>query len=300
MANVYLPARLFVYLSVLLAVIFSIIRLKRNKMCGKEVTLGLRGLNFWDYFDGIYIISGDWVSNKKHADLYHEVDSVGLNGRFNIWPGVRNKKSGHEGAWHAHQTLISHAKLRGQECVLIFEDDVIFSEAFKKSTAQSLRRILKFLGSSVSWEIFFFGSNVVEMQAIEDRQDIVRVQSWALLAYVLNQNGMALFENVSYPQANGGTIDGISRDSRLSFMVYPAIAEHPSSVVSDTTGVQRANNLRAIWRYHAEILYSYATDPKKCWPRTAHLTNFYDVVDPFWETKRPQNLRSKPLMTCRV
>jgi len=200
MANMYAPPRLFFYLGVLLTVVCSTVRLKRNKICGKEATLGLRGLNFWDYFDDIYVISGDWVSNKKRAKLNREAESVRLSGRFKIWPGVRNKKSGHEGAWHAHQALIRNAKSRGKDCVLIFEDDVLFSEAFKKDTAHTLRRVLTFLGSSVSWEIFFFGSNVVKMQAIEDRQDIVRVQSWALLAYVLNQNGMALFVCVYYPK----------------------------------------------------------------------------------------------------
>ena len=291
--------RLLYYLGILLAVLISTVRFKRNKICGKEATLGLRGLKFWDYFDDIYVISGDWASNKKRAKLNHEAESVHLSGRFKIWPGVKNMKSGHEGAWQAHQTLIRNAKSRGKDCVLIFEDDVLFSEAFKKNAPRALRRILTFLGSSVGWEIFFFGSNVFEMQAIEDRQDIVRVQSWALLAYVLNQNGMALFENASYPHANGGTIDGISRDSHSSYMVYPAIAEHPSGVFSDTTGSRRGNNLRSVWKYHAEILYSYATDPKKCWPRTAQLTNFGDVLDPLWETKRPQNLRSQPVLTCK-
>ena len=247
------------------------------------------------YFDQIYIISGNWTTIARQEHWKREMESVGITlDKIQVWQGVLDPVNGHRGAWLAHNSLIKRALALKQDCVLIFEDDVEFTTYFRRNARSLSRSVLKFLGNADSWEIFFLGSNSVEMQAVSGSGVFVRLHSWALLAYVLSSKGMSLFHH-DYPNAFGRTIDGISFSSNYAFGIFPSVAVHPSGSYSDTDKRKRETDLQTRWSYNEEILHTYAVDPKKCWPTVAKLENFGNIDKRWYKSK---NVSLQPVVTC--
>ena len=259
-------------------------------------TIGLSGLHPWDCFDQKCVSAGNWTAIARKKALEIELHKVGLTShrKPKIWQGTLDLKNGHRGAWRAHQSLITNPEI-ASDCMLVFEDDAKFTPEFVRNRRQILRKTIKFMSGTSPWDIFFLGSNPVQMQRLENIENVVRLHSWALFAYVVSDTGRALFANRTFPRATGGTIDGISHDSNFAFGVYPSVAIHPSGVYSDTLGSRRSFNLSMMWSRNEELLFEYASDPKKCWPRMAEISNFGAIYSEWYATRKKIY---DPLMIC--
>jgi hypothetical protein len=286
---------LFCRVTFILLTLFLADYFKERKSC-KSAIFGLRGIEPWAFFDQIYVIQGNWTGAARKEALENELQKVGLDSprRLQAWPGMFDSNSGHRGAWYAHQSLLGNPRT-GRDCVLVFEDDVKFTTQFVRNRRQILRNIIKFLSATSRWDIFYLGSNPVQMQRLESMENVVRLHSWALFAYIISDSGRALFAKRQFPRATGGTIDGISHDSKYAFGVYPSVAIHPSGTYSDTLGGRRSANLSMVWRCNEELLFEYASNPIKCHPRMSEISNFGDVNPKWYETR---NKTYEPLMVC--
>jgi hypothetical protein len=60
-------------------------------------------------------------------------------------------------------------------------------------------------------------------------------------------------------------------------------------------GSRRSFNLSVMWSRNEELLFEYASDPRKCWPRVAEISNF-GAINPDWYATRKKAY--EPLMIC--
>ena len=273
------------------SIVFLAFLKKDNSTC-RTATFYLRGTDPWAYMSGIYVISGNWTSMDRKQRWKKQMAKVGLQDRIEVWPGIRTPLNGHHGAWLAHQSLLSNALEKKLFCITVFEDDVIFTNNFVKHRKRILRETLRFI-STKDTDILYLGGNIQSLQLVPQEEHFVRVHAWALLAYIIYEDGMRFFMNRTFPNVMGGTIDGISYSLKNAYSVFPSVCVHPSNVTSDTTGTRRNSELTKNWDFQEKLLHKYASEV--CHSKMASIKNF-GAIDFRW--KLHKDLWQEPVVTC--
>ena len=238
-------------------------------MSSYEHTSKFKSKKAWGLFDQIYCITGEWSPKRKMLVL-EQFRRVGLESRVTFFYGQLDS-NGHRGAWAAHKGVAKKAQNCKFEKVLVFEDDIRFTEDFVSGYSRYLREYAAFLETTPNWEYFLFGHNPFATQATPTPR-ISRTHSWGMFAYAMSPAGMNKLANSVYPNAHGSTVDGIVYSSFNTYAFYPMVVQH-SSGFSQTIKKNRPESLHDQWGRREKKLYTAASKLAFCYPFVAKYYN---------------------------
>ena len=219
----------------------------------------------WGLFNQIYCITGKWSPERKMLVL-EQFRRVGLESRVTFFYG-RLDSNGHRGAWAAHKAVAKKAQKLQYRQVLVFEDDIRFTEDFVSEYSRYLREYAEFLDATPSWDYFLFGHNPFATQ-VTSHSGISRTHSWGMFAYAMSPAGMYKLASSVYPKAHGNTVDGILYSSLNTYAFYPMVVHHSSSF-SQTIKHNRPEDLNDQWGRREKKLYNAARKLALCYPFVA-------------------------------
>ena len=87
------------------------------------------GRSNWGMFDKIYCIISPWNLDRV-GPLKIELQRVGLENTVEFVDGILDNEHGHRGAWQAHKNVAVDALQHSYKRILVFEDDIHFTNAF--------------------------------------------------------------------------------------------------------------------------------------------------------------------------
>jgi hypothetical protein len=108
----------------------------------------------WSFLDGVYCIS--LKSREDRAlTVAAQFHKVGLCRQLLFYRPLRYPGRGYIGSWESHRAVAEHARERGCETTLIFEDDVQFVRRLSPRSVRAIGRAIERLPPD--WMIFFLG-----------------------------------------------------------------------------------------------------------------------------------------------
>jgi GR25 family glycosyltransferase involved in LPS biosynthesis len=220
----------------------------------------------WDVFDKIYCITGNWSTGRRRK-VVEQFKRVGLDEYVTFYYGRLDKNNGHRGAWMAHQAVALEAKAENLERVLVFEDDIKFTDNFVSFYKQRLYLANLFFDLNQHWEFFLLGHNPFATQATGYKH-IVKTRSWGMMAYVMSKPGIQKIASAVYPRAYGETIDGLVYKSTGAYAFFPMVVKHTPNL-SYTTKRNRTQLLNIMWQRKEKLLYDAASTYLLCFPSFA-------------------------------
>ena len=135
----------------------------------------------WSFLDGVYCISlqsrEDRVINV--AAQFHK---VGLCRQVLFYRPLRHPGRGYIGSWESHRAVAGHARERGYQTTLIFEDDVQFVRRLSPRSVRAIGRAIERLPPD--WMIFFLGH--WPLWAYFVRPNVLRTSSGCAHAYIVS------------------------------------------------------------------------------------------------------------------
>lgn len=214
-------------------------------------------------FGPVYVVySGSFTA--QHETLRLQLRSLGITGaEFKQFPRMQD---GHMGCWKAHKTLALETLNRGENSMVVFEDDISFS-SFYFSESTRVHRVLNGV-RSLNWELFFFAHNPTHIQSWRtiSSLDLVKVRSWSTVGYIARGALLERIAHSSYNMLPLGTVDGLLHASTRTWSFYPMLAVHPDKFSLILNRTRRLN-----WRKGEKYLRSRAAN---CSSQTATFKDF--------------------------
>jgi hypothetical protein len=199
----------------------------------------------WSFLDAVYCISLRSREDRtvKAAAEFHR---VGLCRQVLFYRPLRFPGRGYIGSWESHRAVAEHARERGCERTLIFEDDVQF---VRRLTPRSVRAIGRAIaGLPPDWMIFFLGH--WPLWAYFVRPNVLRTSSGCAHAYVVSPRLLRwLHEHpwgtpgIAKRRLIGKALDSAYAMLPATYALFPMIATQSISR-SDNFAVSRKKNTR--------------------------------------------------------
>ena len=218
----------------------------------------------WDMFDEIYCITSPWKKERR-GPLMIELKKVGLENQVKFIVGILDREHGHRGAWQSHKNIAIDALKNTYKRILVFEDDISFTKSFVDSFQYKLYELSKFLNSVKNWEYFYFCHNPNAMKSLSKpvfANNFVQVNSWGTVAYAMSVSGMEKLALSTYPNAEGGAVDGVLHSSTQAYSFFPMVIHHVPNF-SFTVNSKRSDDFLAGW-IKREKMFKIATKTI-CW-----------------------------------
>ena len=210
----------------------------------------------WDVFDKIYCVVSPWKKDRQ-APLMAELEKVGLTeNNVKFINGIQDIENGHRGAWQAHKNVAIDAIENNYERVLVFEDDISFTNSFVDTFEYKLYELSEFLNHVQYWEYFYFCYNANAIKRLQNprfENNFVHLNSWSTVAYAMSIGGMEKLMFSTFPNAEGGTVDGVLHSSKFSYGFFPMVTRHVPNF-SFTTNTNRSSNFLLNWESRALLL----------------------------------------------
>lgn len=108
----------------------------------------------WSFLDAIYCISLT-SRDDRVRDVSAEFHRVGLCRHVTFYRPTKHPVKGIIGSWESHRAVAQHARSRGAERALIFEDDVLFVRPVTRASIAAVARAVD--GLPEDWMIFHLG-----------------------------------------------------------------------------------------------------------------------------------------------
>jgi len=135
----------------------------------------------WSFLDGVYCIS--LKSREDRAlTVAAQFHKVGLCRQLLFYRPLRYPGRGYIGSWESHRAVAEHARERGCETTLIFEDDVQFVRRMTPRSVRAIGRAIERLPPD--WMIFFLGH--WPLWAYFVRPNVLRTSSGCAHAYIVS------------------------------------------------------------------------------------------------------------------
>ena len=135
----------------------------------------------WSFLDGVYCISLKSREDRV-ATVSAQFHKVGLCRQVLFYRPLRYPGRGYIGSWESHRAVAEHARARGYDTTLIFEDDVQFVRRLTPRSVRAIGRAIKRLPPD--WMIFFLGH--WPLWAYFVRPNVLRTSSGCAHAYVVS------------------------------------------------------------------------------------------------------------------
>jgi len=135
----------------------------------------------WSFLNGVYCIS--LKSREDRAlTVAAQFHKVGLCRQLLFYRPLRYPGRGYIGSWESHRAVAEHARERGCETTLIFEDDVQFVRRMTPRSVRAIGRAIERLPPD--WMIFFLGH--WPLWAYFVRPNVLRTSSGCAHAYIVS------------------------------------------------------------------------------------------------------------------
>jgi hypothetical protein len=230
--------------------------------CGRGATASAppQGAFDWSFVDAAYCISLQSRPDRV-TEAARQFHRVGLCRHVTFFRPAKHATMPKVGIWESHRAVGLEALARGQQRVLIFEDDVRFARHVSPRTARAVGRALDRLPAD--WTIFFLGH--WPLRAWFVRRNVLRTVSGCAHAYVAGPNLLGWLRDHPYGTAPivrfvGVTIDAAYAALPGAYAYFPMLATQSASA-SDHLGrdsakrVKRFRHLFTRSRYR-EMLHS--------------------------------------------
>jgi hypothetical protein len=199
----------------------------------------------WSFLDGIYCISLKSRDDRATA-VAAQFHQAGLCRQLLFYRPLRYPGRGYIGSWESHRAVAAHARARGCQATLIFEDDVQF---VRRLTPRSVRAIGRALaGLPTDWMIFFLGH--WPLWAYFVRPNVLRTSSGCAHAYIASPRLLRWLHEHPWgtPGIEKRRLIGKALDSAYAMLpgtyaLFPMIATQSVSK-SDNFAVSRKKNTR--------------------------------------------------------
>jgi hypothetical protein len=109
--------------------------------------------NPYSYFDTIFCINLD-REQQRWEEVSRRFERIGIGDRVHRVSAVETPESHHIGCALTHRLIIDHARRRGLERILVFEDDVIFLDGGNHYLRQNIEELDK-----IPWRMLYLGGN---------------------------------------------------------------------------------------------------------------------------------------------
>jgi len=109
--------------------------------------------NPFHFFDGIYCINLDRATERWQA-MRKRFERLGIADRVRRFPAIETPSNHHIGCALSHRAILAEAKQRGLRNVLVFEDDVIFSQAALEELGPNLAEL-----KNRDWKTLYLGGH---------------------------------------------------------------------------------------------------------------------------------------------
>jgi glycosyl transferase family 25 len=133
----------------------------------------------WSFLDGVYCISLQSREDRM-ISVAAQFHKVGLCRQVLFYRPLRHPERGIIGSWESHRAVAGHARQRGYQTTLIFEDDVQFVRRLSPRSVRAIGRAIDRLPPD--WMIFFLGH--WPLWAYFVRPNVLRTSSGCAHAYV--------------------------------------------------------------------------------------------------------------------
>ena len=199
----------------------------------------------WSFLDGVYCIS--LKSREDRAvNVAAQFHAVGLCRQVLFYRPLRFPGRGYIGSWESHRAVAGHARERGCETTLIFEDDVQFVRRLSPRSVRAIGRALERLPPD--WMIFFLGH--WPLWAYFVRTNVVRTSSACAHAYIVSPRLLKWLHEHPWgtPGVEKRRLIGKALDSAYAMLpgtyaLFPMIATQSVSR-SDNFAVSRKKNTK--------------------------------------------------------
>lgn len=219
----------------------------------------------WSFLDGAYCISLQSRDDRAES-AQRECHRVGLCRLVQFYRPQKHPTQPKLGIWDSHRAVGLEALARGQNMVLILEDDVRFGRHVTPRTVRAVHRALERLPAD--WMIFFLGHWPIRAWFV--RRNVLRTVSGCAHAYIAGPRLLAWLREHTYGTAPivrlvGVTIDAAYAALPGAYAYFPMLATQSSSP-SDHLGsrpgrrMKRLRHLVTRSRYR-EILHASLMRP---------------------------------------
>ena len=241
--------------------------MQKTNTSNETTTFDTKNVNKFDWSmfgEHVYIVhaSGTNVSEARYNSTKAQLSRLDLLNRTTFHSKPLHPKGGHFGCWKAHKEIAHNALSQGYKRIMIFEDDIVFNEAFLKDYKKYLEPAAALLSTKEDWEVFYFTHNIFSMQLLNMswavqgvKHELIKAKSWGAVGYSIQSTALHWLAYSAYFNLPEKTVDGILHLSR-AYSMYPMPATHPDNW-SRTTEVTREIK----WTHHQNLLYAAA---QKC------------------------------------
>jgi glycosyl transferase, family 25 len=199
----------------------------------------------WSFLDGVYCISLKSREDRALA-VAAQFHTVGLCRQLLFYRPLRHPGRGYIGSWESHRAVAEHARQRGCNTTLIFEDDVQF---VRRLSPRSVRAIGRAIGRLPrDWMIFFLGH--WPLWAYFVRPNVLRTSSGCAHAYIVSPRLLSwLHEHpwgtpgIEKRRLIGKALDSAYARLPATYALFPMIATQSVSR-SDNFAVSRKKNTK--------------------------------------------------------
>jgi hypothetical protein len=199
----------------------------------------------WSFLDGTYCISLKSREDRASA-VAAEFHRVGLCRQLLFYRPLRYPGRGYIGSWESHRAVAEHARARGCQTTLIFEDDVQFVRRLTPRSVRAIGRTIS--GLPPDWMIFFLGH--WPLWAYFVRPNVLRTSSGCAHAYVVSPRLLRWLHEHPWgtPGIEKRRLIGKALDSAYArlpgtYALFPMIATQSVSR-SDNFAVSRKKNTK--------------------------------------------------------
>ena len=199
----------------------------------------------WSFLDGVYCISLKSRDDRAVA-VAAQFHKVGLCRQVLFYRPLRFPGRGYIGSWESHRAVADHARLKGCNTTLIFEDDVQFVRRLSPRSVRAIGRAIE--GLPPDWMIFFLGH--WPLWAYFVRPNVLRTSSGCAHAYIVSPRLLRWLHEHPWgtPGIEKRRLIGKALDSAYAMLpgtyaLFPMIATQSISR-SDNFAVSRKKNTR--------------------------------------------------------
>jgi glycosyl transferase, family 25 len=199
----------------------------------------------WSFLDGVYCISLKSREDRAMA-VAAQFHTVGLCRQLLFYRPLRYPGRGYIGSWESHRAVAEHARTRGCNTTLIFEDDVQFVRRLSTRSVRAIGRAIERLPPD--WMIFFLGH--WPLWAYFVRPNVLRTSSGCAHAYIVSPRLLRwLHEHpwgtpgIEKRRLIGKALDSAYAKLPATYALFPMIATQSVSR-SDNFAVSRKKNTK--------------------------------------------------------
>ena len=199
----------------------------------------------WSFLDGVYCISLKSREDRAMA-VAAQFHTMGLCRQMLFHRPLRYPGRGYIGSWESHRAVAEHARQRGCNTALIFEDDVQFVRRLSPRSVRAIGRAIEQLPPD--WMIFFLGH--WPLWAYFVRPNVLRTSSGCAHAYIVSPRLLRwLHEHpwgtpgIEKRRLIGKALDSAYAKLPATYALFPMIATQSVSR-SDNFAVSRKKNTK--------------------------------------------------------